>query len=83
MRMMNMKDATARSYAKRQLEEALNSRNRQYLISSVEDIAQGRWGTDLNSDASLYYLQILKGHDEGTNLGFSQYPAIHQYFSCI
>lgn len=80
MRMMNMKDATARSYAKRQLEEALNSRNRQYLISSVEDIAQGRWGTDLNSDASLYYLQILKGHDEGTNLGFSQYPAIHQYF---
>lgn len=79
VRMMNLKDEDARQYAKRQIEEALNSKNRDYFISSVADIAQGHWGTDLNSDASYYYLQIQRGHDENTNNGFSQYPAMCQY----
>ncbi|WP_195655611.1 SusD/RagB family nutrient-binding outer membrane lipoprotein [Bacteroides sp. 1001136B_160425_E2] len=79
VRMMNLKDEQVRQFAKRQIEEALNAKNRNYFISSVADIARGRWGTDLNSDASYYYLRIQRGHDENTNNGYSQHPAIGQY----
>lgn len=80
MRMMNMeKFPDAISDAKKHIETALNSTNKYYLISSVDDIAKGRWGTDVNADVSLYYRNILKGYEDNTTSGYSQYPAIHQY----
>lgn len=80
MRMMNMeKSPEAVRDAKRHIEIALNSVNKDYLISSVGDIAKGRWGTDVNADVSYYYRQILKGFEDNTTSSYSQYPAIHQY----
>lgn len=80
MRMMNMtKFPDAINDAKRHIETALNSTNKYYLISSIDDIAKGRWGTDVNADVSLYYRNILKGYEDNTTSGYSQYPAIHQY----
>lgn len=81
MRMMNMQSIDPNAYREGQkhIEAALNSVNKNYLISSVEDIAKGRWGTDVNADASYYYRTILKGFEDHTTSGYGLYPSLDQY----
>ena len=66
--------------------KALNETNRNYLFTSNSDNAVGRYGTDPNSDVSLYYERILKEFDLGTKLetelGGLTYPAMNEYFFC-
>lgn len=87
IRMMNMKKSPeAISMAREQIEKALNETNRNYLFSSNNDNAAGRYGTDPNADVSLYYNRILKEFDLGTKLeteiGGLTYPAMNEYFFC-
>lgn len=72
--------------AREQMAKALNETNRNYLFTSNSDNAMGRYGTDPNSDVSLYYERILKEFDLGTKLetelGGLTYPAMNEYFFC-
>lgn len=69
IRMMNMKkNPEATTLAREQIEKALNPTNRNYLFTSNDDNAAGRYGTDPNADVSLYYERILKEFDLGTKL---------------
>lgn len=87
IRMMNMKkNPEATTLAREQIEKALNPTNRNYLFTSNDDNAAGRYGTDPNADVSLYYERILKEFDLGTKLetelGGLTYPAMNEYFFC-
>jgi len=49
-----------------------------WLISSVEDMVQPSWGTDVNSDASYYYDRLLRNLTD-QNFNPNTYPRIGQY----
>ena len=80
------KNPEATTLAREQIEKALNPTNRNYLFTSNDDNAAGRYGTDPNADVSLYYERILKEFDLGTKLetelGGLTYPAMNEYFFC-
>lgn len=87
IRMMNMKKSPeAVAMGQKQIEKALNAEHINYLFTSNNDNAIGRYGTDPNADVSFYYERILKEFDLGTKLeteiGGLTYPAMNEYFFC-
>jgi len=67
--------------AEQHIRKALTGGNENYLISSVDDIAKFKHGTDINADASFYYKDFLSQMDAGTNTNWNVYPAMsHNFF---
>jgi hypothetical protein len=74
LQIQNMDAALAKEHVKGSLEQE------DRLISSVNDIAKGQWGTNVNADVSYYYNRFLKTFEDGSNKSRGNYPCINQYF---
>ena len=68
--------AGAQELAKTNVEECMNHED--WMIASLDDIVKGRWGTNINSDASYYYTKFLKSFAISPN--YTIYPRLDQYF---
>jgi hypothetical protein len=72
LRIQNADKALAEQHVKECME------HEEWLISSLDEMVQPSWGTDLNLDVSWYYNRILKSLTEA-NFNANTYPRIGQY----
>lgn len=74
LRAQNMDEEMAKTNIKKSLEHP------EWLISSLDDIAKMKWGTDLNQDASYYFREFLRRYEDGTDRSIGRHPRINHYF---
>lgn len=67
--------------AEQEIKKCFVNGNDQYLISSIDDIAQFQYGTDVNADCSYMYSRVTKEQENGAQpYGGYTYPAMSHNF---